>query len=98
MALVMAIDSRIGGELGRASSPASHSGQAVGGLTRHQLGEPGDTTCRCVARGERQHGALERGDAPCDRRSHQDMQSLQNVCKLNGICVGVVRLVHIVSL
>ena len=34
MALVMAIDSLIGGELGRASSPASHSGQAVGGLTR----------------------------------------------------------------
>jgi len=34
MALVMAIDSLIGGELGRASSLASHSGQAVGGLTR----------------------------------------------------------------
>ena len=62
MALVMAIDSLIGGELGRSSSPASHSGQAGGGSTR-QLGEPGDTRCRCVARGKRQHGALERGDA-----------------------------------
>jgi hypothetical protein len=30
------------------------------------------------------------GVMPCDRRSHQHMQSLQNVRKLNGMCVGVV--------
>jgi hypothetical protein len=29
------------------------------------------------------------GVMPCDRRSHQHMQSLQNVRKLNGMCVGV---------
>jgi hypothetical protein len=30
------------------------------------------------------------GVMPCDRRSHQHVQSLQNVRKLNGMCVGVV--------
>ena len=93
MALVMAIDSLIGGELGRASSPASHSGQAVGGLTR-QLGEPGGTTCRCVARGKRQHGALERGDAlrspvaPAHAVIAECAQTEWNVCGCRLWCMS----------
>ena len=93
MALVMAIDSLIGGELGRASFLASHSGQAVGGLTR-QLGEPGGTTCRCVARGKRQHGALERGDAlrspvaPAHAVIAECAQTEWNVCGCRLWCMS----------
>ena len=75
MALVMAIDSLIGGELGRASSPAYHSGQAVGGLTR-QLGEPGAVVVPRVDAWHEESANMVHwsGVMPCDRRSHQHMQ------------------------
>ena len=61
MALVMVIDSLIGGELGRASSAASISGQAVGGSTIQHVGH-GGVACRWAAFGRRRHCAPGRND------------------------------------
>ena len=61
MALVMVIDSLIGGELGRASSAASNSGQAVGGSTIRHVGQ-GGVACRWAAFGRRRHCAPGRND------------------------------------